>query len=142
MKTLSDICQNKLNSDLEFAITEVYQSIPYGKIASIISEYHDTKISDTLIENYLQQATSRKLSFDPVVLEIRKLNKFDNTVFEGNLEFVLNDGSTVVMSHASYKELNEALETLGQNDEVVNFILDSKDNLMKVFEVLNKNKGK
>lgn len=116
---------------------EVYENLPYGKVASIIEEYHDVKITDTLIEKYVELASQRKFTFDPVVFEIRKLNKFDNNLVENKLEFVLEDNSKIIISYESYDRMKELIE---HNEEAIEFIKSSKENLMKFLKIINKHK--
>ena len=141
MKTISDILQpKKQDSNLvESAMLEVYENMPYGKIATLIEEYHNVIPTDRIIEKYLELAATRKFSFDPVLFEIRKLNKFDHNLFENKLEFVLEDSSTMAITYECYQDLKEHFS---ENQEAIEFMTESKDNFMKMFEILNKHKGK
>ena len=59
---------------------EIYEEISEIRIANIIREHHDIKVTDTLIESYIDLASSKIFTLDPVVHEIRKLNKLDVVV--------------------------------------------------------------
>ena len=59
---------------------EIYESISENKIAEIIKEYYNIKVTDTLIESYVELASSNLFNVDPVVYEIRKLNKVDTVI--------------------------------------------------------------
>lgn len=123
----------------ESIITEVYDSLPYGRVASIIEQHHSIKVTDTLIENYLRAASQRRFTFDSVVFDVRKLNKFDHNLAEGKLEFILEDGSTILISENLYFEMKRILE---DNQDALNYLTESKDNFLKILEIINKNKGK
>jgi len=112
--------------------TELYEDISENKVATIIKEYHDVKVTDTLIENYIQLASSRIFSVDPVVQEIRKLNKLDNIV-EGKIHYILDDESIVAIDENTQEQLNNLLKN--QND-VIKYMRESKENFMYVVEKL------
>ena len=76
---------------------DTYKEIPEHTVASIIKEQHNIKVTDTLIESYLELASSNIFSIDPVVQKIRSINKLDKLV-EGKLHYVLADNSTVAIS--------------------------------------------
>ena len=81
------------SSKLEQEIAhESYEDISDSKIASIIAEHYDVKVTDSLIESYVELASSKMFTTDPVAIEIRDLNKFDRLV-EGKIDFLLQDGS-------------------------------------------------
>lgn len=125
------IKQDYISHQLEEQIsTELYEDISEHKVASIIKEYYDIKVTDTLIENYIQLASSRMFSVDPVVQEIRKLNKLDNLV-EGKLHYVLDDESIVAISESTQEQLNNLLQN---QIEIIQYMRESKDNFMYVVE--------
>ena len=108
--------------------TETYEDLSEDKLANIIKEHYDVKVTDTLIESYKELASSRMFSIDPVVLEIRSLNKLDRLV-EGKLHYVLNDQSIVAISESTQQLLNKLLH--GQQ-EVIEYMRESKDQFMYV----------
>lgn len=118
---------NKLEEQIS---TELYEEISVNTIASIIKEHHDIKVTDTLIESYVQLASSRMFSIDPVVQQIRKLNKLD-TVVEGKLHYVLNDGSIVAINEQTQEKLNNLLHN---QTEVIDYMRESKDNFLYIIE--------
>jgi spore coat protein CotF len=107
-----------------------YQEISEHTIASIIKEYHEVKVTDTLIESYLDFASSNTFTIDPVVHKIRSLNKLDRVV-EGKLHYVLTDGSTVAINEATQDNLNKLLEN---EKEIIEFMRESKENFFYVLE--------
>jgi len=109
---------------------EIYDEISENKIANIINKYHDVKITDTLIESYLDLASSKLFTLDPVVEEIRKLNKFD-MIIEGKKEYKLEDGSMVAINNSTNDKLKELFNT---HTEVVNHMRQTKENFLQVIK--------
>lgn len=112
--------------------TELYEEISDHKVANIIKEHHDVKVTDTLIEQYIQLASSRIFSVDPVVQEVRKLNKLD-TIVEGKIHYVLDDESIVAISESTQEQLNNLLQN---QIEIVQHMRESKENFMQVLGML------
>jgi len=126
------IKQEYISHKLEEQVSkESYEELSDDKVASIIKEYHDIKVTDTLIETYIQLASSNMFSVDPVVLEIRKLNKLDRLI-ENKLHYVLNDESIVAINPQTQVRLNNLF---GDQKEIVEYMKESKDNF---FYVVNK----
>jgi hypothetical protein len=115
----------------EQASKNLYEELSDTKVANIIKEYHDVKITDTLIENYIQLASSNMFSVDPVVQEIRSLNKLDRLI-EGKLHYVLNDDTIVTISERTQDRLNNLLQN---QSEIIEYMRESKENF---FHVLTK----
>ena len=125
------IKNKKLSENLEQEITrEIYEEITDTRIANIIREYHDVKVTDTLIENYIDLASSKIFTVDPVVQKIRTLNKLD-VVVENKNDCILNDGSVIVISDSLQEELNTLL---CNNKDVVEYMRESKENFLHVLE--------
>ena len=99
-------------------------------IASIIKEYHEIKVTDTLIESYIELASSKIFTIDPVVQDIRKLNKLD-VVVENKLHYQLNDGSVVAINEATQSLLTNLLQ---DQKEIIEYMRESKDNFLHVLE--------
>lgn len=111
---------------------ELYEEISDQTVAAIIKEYHNVRITDTLVESYTQLASSRMFSVDPVVQEIRKLNKLDSVV-EGKLHYVLDDESVIAINESTQSKLNKLLQG---HDDVVDYMRESADNFLRVIEQL------
>jgi hypothetical protein len=107
-----------------------YQEISENTVASIIKEHHDIKVTDTLIESYIELASSNIFSVDPVVQKIRSLNKLDRIV-EGKLHYVLADNSTVAINESTQDILNKLL---GNQTEIIEYMRESKENFFHVLE--------
>jgi hypothetical protein len=127
------IKEKHLSKKLEQEISnELYEEISEHTLANIIKEHHDVKVTDTLIENYIQLASSRMFSTDPVIQEIRKLNKLD-TLVEGKLHYVLDDDNIIAISETTQERLNNLLQN---QTEVVQYMRESKENFMHVLELI------
>lgn len=109
---------------------ELYEDLSEHTVANIIKEYHDIKVTDTLIENYIQLASSHMFSVDPVVQDIRKLNKLDKIV-EGKLHYVLKDESIVAIDQRTQEHLNKLLQN---QTDIIEYMRESKENFFYVLE--------
>ena len=89
---------------LERLIQEGYNRISDEKIASIIAEHNDIRITNTLIEQYRDKVASKSLSLDPVILELRKFNQA-SLALSNKIDFTLEDGSRVAVSEETYNQL-------------------------------------
>jgi hypothetical protein len=112
----------------EQATKELYEELSENTIANIINKYHSVKVTDTLVESYKELASSNMFSVDPVVYEIRSLNKLDR-IIEGKITYTLNDGSIVAISEDTQDKLNKLLHN---HTDVIDHMRESKDNFMMV----------
>lgn len=129
--TLKQKEQEQNNDSLVEEVTkEIYEEIPNNKIAEIIKEYHDVKVTDTLIETYIELASSNIFSVDPVICELRKINKLD-TLVEGKLNYTLDDGSVIAINEATQEYLNKLLQN---QNEIIEYMRESKQNFLHVLE--------
>ena len=125
------IKQDYISHQLEEQISkQTYEELSEHTVANIIKEYHDVKVTDTLIENYIQLASSNMFSVDPVVQDIRALNKLDRLV-EGKLHYVLNDNTIVAISEGTQSRLNNLLQN---QKEIIEYMRESKENFFHVLE--------
>lgn len=110
--------------------TEIYEELSDNKIVDIISKYHDVKITDTLIESYIDLASSKLFTLDPVVEDIRKLNKLDHLV-EGKIDYKLEDDSMIAIN----QNTNDTLKRLFKDhSDVVEHMRQTKENFVKVLK--------
>ena len=109
---------------------DLYEKLSYNTIANIIKEYHDVKVTDTLIENYISLASSKIFTVDPIVQQIRKLNKLDNLI-ENKLHYVLNDGSIITINEQTQQFLNNLLKN---QTDIIEYMRENKDNFFYVIE--------
>jgi len=116
----------------EEVVKETYEEIPDTKVAEIIKEYHDVKVTDTLIETYLELASSNIFSVDPVICELRKYNKLDRLI-EGKVHYILQDDSIVAISEATQERLNKLLQG---KTEIIEYMREGKNNFLHALEKL------
>jgi hypothetical protein len=116
----------------EQASKQLYEELSDVTVANIIKEYHEVKVTDTLVESYKQIASSNIFSVDPVVQKIRSLNKLDRLI-EGKLQYVLEDESIVAIDEQTQELLNKLLQN---QNEIIEYMRESKDNFMYVLSKL------
>ena len=109
---------------------ELYEELSDQTVANIIKECHNIKVTDTLIENYIQLASSNMFSIDPVVQKIRSLNKLDRIV-EGKLHYVLADDSIVTINEQTQERLNMLLQN---QTDIIEYMREGKENFLHVLE--------
>lgn len=114
----------------EEAKTDLYEELSDTTIAEIIQEHHNVKVTDTLIESYLELASSRIFTIDPVVQDIRGLNKLDKLV-EGKIDYKLNDGTIIAINESTQEQLNILLQ---DQQEVIEYMRESYTNFLDVLE--------
>ena len=125
------IKQEYISQKLEEQVSkDSYDELSDEKVASIIKEYHDVKVTDTLIETYIKLASSNIFNVDPVVQNIRSLNKLDRIV-EGKLHYVLADETIVAINQQTQDHLNKLL---GNQPEIIEYMRESKENFCHVLE--------
>ena len=110
--------------------TELYEDIPDNKIANIIKEHHDIKVTDTLIESYIELASSKLFTVDPVVLDIRNLNKLDKLI-EGKIDYKLADGTIIAINESTQDKLTELFK---DEQEIIEHMRESKENFINVLK--------
>lgn len=105
---------------------DLYEEIPQVKIAELIKEHHNIKVTDTLIEQYVELASSKLFSADPVIQGMRNINSVDNLI-EGKIDYKLDDGSIVAIDEETNKQINNLL---AEHSDVVEHMRKSKENFM------------
>ena len=122
-KQYSESLHHELSNNL-------YDDIPDIRVASIIKEYHNVKVTDTLIESYINLASSKIFTVDPVVHEIRSLNKLDQIV-EGKIHYELSDGNVVAINQSTQETLNTLLVN---KQDIIEYMRESKENFLQILE--------
>lgn len=112
---------------------ELYEDLSFNIIADIITNHHDVRVTDTLIESYKNLASSKIFTTDPVVKDIKSINKID-TVLENHYEFILNDDSKILVSEQILQYINNILEN---HFEIIEYMRESRDNFFRVLELIN-----
>lgn len=122
--------QQKLQEEIQRDIQqELYEEMSDNKIADIIRQYHSgIRVTDTLIESYVELASSKIFTADPVAQEIRKFNKLDRLI-EGRLDYTLNDGTTIIISEDAQEKINNLF---GQHDDIISYMRTSQKAFLSV----------
>ena len=128
---LQDINAKRLAQEVT---KDTYEELTENTIVKVIRKYSDDKITDTLIENYVSLASSNVFTIDPIVCELRKINKIDRLI-AGKTHFVLNNGEKVALESATIEHINSLL--VGQ-DEIINYMKESAENFLHVVSLLEK----
>jgi hypothetical protein len=125
------VFSEKLKRDIQH---QVYEDISDMSIANIIKKHHEIpKVTSQLIESYVDLSSSKLFTVDPVVMEMRKLNKLSNLV-EGKIDFVLDDGTQVAISEDTYLKIVGFINKSGEKDLVTNYMRESKEHFLHVVE--------
>lgn len=112
---------------------EQYQTMSATKIAEIIRTHHkNIRVTDTLIESYVELASSKVFTVDDVAFNLRQLNSIDR-IIEGYVDYKLSDGSTVLISNQKQQDINNKLK---QHHDVVSYMRESKENFLEVLNLL------
>lgn len=108
-------------------LQDIDNTIPEEKVASYIRQYHNIeKITDTLIESYIELASSNVFTVDPVITAIKESR---TSGIAGKLQYELSDGSVVAIDEATQELLNKLLSN---KPEVVDYMRESKDNFIRI----------
>ena len=112
-------------------LEDIDTTIPEEKVAHYIRQYHNIeKITDTLIESYIELASSNMFTVDPVVTAIKESKTSE---FSGKLQYELNDGSVVAINEATQEMLNNIL---ADKNEIVEYMRESKTNFVRIIKEL------
>jgi hypothetical protein len=133
-EAVEQIRHQKLSEDIQLLVQqEAYDQILDIKIADIIKEHHNNiKTTDTLIESYIELASSKLFTLDPVVHDIKRINKLDRLI-ENRFDYVLDDGSVVVISEETQQRINNIFK---KHQDIVEYMRESKENFLDVLNQL------
>lgn len=113
-------------------LEDINTTVPEEKVAHYIRKYHNVdKITDTLVESYIELASSNLFTVDPVVTSIKER---DAVTFSGKLEYKLNDGTVVAINEDTQQTLNNLLQN---HNDIVEYMRESKENFMHVLREIN-----
>jgi hypothetical protein len=109
-------------------VEQINTVIPEEKLVALIQKHHNiTKITDSLIESYIELASSNTFSIDPVITEIK------HNAIEGKFQYVLDDGSVVAIGENTQVKLSNHFKDKYQ---IVEHMRKSKDNFMNAIREL------
>ena len=113
----------------EEVIQEIYDNIDHNVVATLIREgHHNIKVTDTLIESYIDLAAAKLFSVDPVIQNIRSLNVIESLI-ENKIDYKLNDGSIVAIDEDTQDLLNALLI---DRQDIVEHMRANKENFLQV----------
>jgi hypothetical protein len=126
--------QQNLYEDIQKEIQyESYEEMSHNKIVDIIKAHHgDVKVTDTLVESYIELASSKIFTTDPVAHDMSSFNKISRIV-EGRLDYNLDDGTSVVITEDTYQRINNIF---GNHPDVIKHMRSSVDNFLDVVNAL------
>jgi hypothetical protein len=102
--------------------------IPEEKVVNLIKKHHDLeKITSTIVESYIDLASSDTFSLDPVITELKE------TSITGKYTYKLEDDSIVAISEQTQQMLSDLLEDKYQ---IIEYMRKNKDNFMHVIREL------
>lgn len=111
---------------------DIFRATPKHLIADIVaSNYPDARITDKLIESYIDLALTRQFTIDKTIREIRELNSFD-AEFEDKIVFVLEDSSKVLISNEMYNKVCESIN----NKNAIEFMRKNTENFLNCIDIL------
>ena len=100
------------------------------KIASIIKEEHNIKVTDNIINQYIELASNKTFTTDYVVHQIREMNKFETVIGE-KLQYVLEDNTIIAIDNETQNTLNSILKP-----DVIDYMRENSDNFLKILNVI------
>jgi len=109
---------------------EIYEEVLINRAVSIITETHNIKVTEKILEQYLNLASSKMFTIDEAVIKIRETNKLDS-VLRNTIDFVLEDESHVIITKKMQNRLNSLLEN---NQEAVDYMRSTKENFFDIIE--------
>jgi hypothetical protein len=126
------IKQQKIREELQEEIQqEQFSNISSKKIVDIIKQHYvGVKVTDTLVESYVELASSGLFTLDPIALDIRNINK-SSRLIESHIDFKLDDGTVVVISEQLQHKLNNIFA--GHSD-VVSHIRSDRDTFLGILK--------
>jgi hypothetical protein len=105
-------------------------TIPEEKVASYIKKHYNIeKITDTLVESYIELASSNIFTIDPVIQEM----KTGSAIISGKFDYKLNDNSIVAINETTQCKLNILLK---DRPEIIEYMRDSKENFIRIVKEL------
>lgn len=108
-------------------IANTRNSIPDEKLITIIQKHHNIqKITDTLLENYKQLASSEKYTIDSVITELKQK---ENSTLYNKLEYVLEDNTRIALTAETQELISEQLKN---KQDICNFMVRNKTNFMNI----------
>ena len=104
---------------------------PVERVIELIREHHgESKITDSLVNEYISLHEDNAFTIDPVLLEM----KTSSQNLSDKLEFTLKDGNVVAISEETISNLSAVIQDKYQ---IVEYMQKSKENFMHVLRKLS-----
>lgn len=113
---------------------DIFKATPKHLVADVIAiNYPEARITDKLIESYLELAATKEFTLDKTIHEIRKLDSF--VEFEDKVTFMLEDDSCVVISNELYTTICKSIN----NESTIQFMRKNKENFINCIDIIKEN---
>ena len=97
-------------------------------VANTIKEFHNKKITNTVISEVQNTLRNKLFSLDPVIESLRK-----NNLFENKVDFILRDGSRVFLNKST---LHEMIKVFGEHTDITEYLNESASNLVNTVKLM------
>lgn len=97
-------------------------------VANTIKEFHNKKITNTVISEVQNTLRNKLFSLDPVIESLRK-----NNLFENKVDFILKDGSRVFLNKST---LHEMIKVFGEHTDITEYLNESASNLVNTVKLM------
>lgn len=125
-----------IQDDASLVRTQIYENVSDTQVATIIKRHHsDIRVTNQLVETYIQVASSKTFTLDPVILEMREANKLDSLI-EGKMVFKLNDDTQIALSENTVSKIAKLLNNTSDKNEIVEHMRQSRDNFLSVLKLI------
>ena len=121
-----------MQNELSLIKEDIFRATPRHLIADVIAKnYPNARITDKLIESYIDLSLTRAFTLDETINDIRAMNPYSNDI-NGKLSFVLDDLSIVAIDESTFVKIKESIN----NSDITQFMCKSKQNFMDVIDIL------
>jgi hypothetical protein len=125
-----------IQEDASLVRNQIYENISDTQVATIIKKHNsDIRVTNQLVESYIQAASSKSFTVDPIILEMRQSNKLDNLI-EGKIVFKLDDGKQMALSEDTVNKIASLLNKSSDKDEIVEHMRQSQENFFSVLKLI------
>lgn len=112
-----------------------YNYIQKNLLSDIIHKYsNNIKITENLLETYINKVKNKEFTSNKILSEIRKINKLGSK-FSNKIDYILEDGSQVIIDIDTQEDINRLFEN---HTDIIEYMKENKQNFVKV---INQIKG-
>ena len=106
-----------------------YNYIQKNLLSDIIHKYsNNIKITENLLETYINKVKNKEFTSNKILSEIRKINKLGSK-FSNKIDYILEDGSQVIIDIDTQEDMNRLFEN---HTDIIEYMKENKKNLMKI----------